>query len=329
MVCDSINVLRQLNNFGRRDKQEYYEEKKQKIKEFCKLIPKDPTKDIGNFEENDLIYTFAKGYDILEPTKTPKGHEWKAEELRAALEFEMKIMQYLMKKHKNRRAKAFYYRTFCNTFNKFVQAIGKEKKDMIEYSQYEQNKINKNNDEQVREYVFSHTYLPEISEKLQVLKQEYSIYNSNDWKQMILSEQNKQKVETGDKESNQVITIPHCLKSIYHTVRTITEKEFCESLPKDSNEFKTKLQDYKKSLDGITLEGDNTRRGKHMQTMQNCIECLLYLIVNRKHSKFQNMADLFGQEIDWMMRDLGYNNKNNQKSTYNKNNEEEKANGLS
>jgi len=307
MVCDSINVLRQLNNFGKRNKQEYYEKKEQKIKKFCKLIPKDFTGEIGNFGVDDLIYTFAKGDNILEPTKKPKKHNWEVKELQTALKSEMEIMQYLMKKHKNGRALIFHQCIFCSTFNTFARKIAEEKTDMIEYSQDEQNKINKKNAVAVKEYILNNMHLPKISEELKTLE----INNESDYDGVLNGKDSKK------------------LALIYQRVRGQTIKTFCESIPKSKNAFARNFKETINYMDNnITLEKDDARRGRYMQTMQNCIDCLSYLIVNHKHSKFQNMADLFGKEIDCMMEELGYNNKNNQQSTYNSNDGKEKNNEL-
>ena len=310
MICDSINVLRQLNNRGRRNKQkqEYYEKKEQKIKEFCKLIPKDSTGKIGNFEYNNLIYTFGKGGDFLKPTEAPTGYKLTANELRGALQTEMEIMQYLMKKHKNGRALVFYQCIFCSTFNKFMQAIGEEKKEAIKYNEEEQKQINGDNDKKVKSYIFKNMHLPKISEELKTLK----INNESDYDGVLNGKDSKN------------------LALIYQRVREQKIKTFCESIPKSKNAFTQNFQEITKQMDdNVTLEKDNIRRGKYMQTMQKCNECLLYLIQNHKHSKFQNAAVLFNSNIDELMNALGYNNKNNQQSTYNSKNGKKTVNELS
>ena len=115
MICDTCNKIN-------RAYLPLTQEEKD-IREFCKKIPKDPTEDISNFEVNDLIYTFAKGDNILEPTKKPEDHNWEVKELQTALKSEMEIMKYLMKKHKNRRAASFAKNILYPTITKLSEIL--------------------------------------------------------------------------------------------------------------------------------------------------------------------------------------------------------------
>ena len=153
MICDTCNKI------NRTCLPENKEEKI--IKEFCKLIPKDPTEDIGNFEDDDFIYAFGKNSDFLNPIKAPENYDLNVNELQGALKTEMKIMQYLMKKHKNRRAASFAQKILYPTIEKLNKILEKQleesKVDVVNDNKFEQNQkggadtFTKDNKEQQRQ----------------------------------------------------------------------------------------------------------------------------------------------------------------------------------
>ena len=145
MVCDSINVLRQLNNRGRRNKQEYYEKKAQKIKEFCKLIPKEDGMENSLIEKkNEHINWFANNFKKSEENK--ELAELDEKELQQALKNELQVFRYLMSKHKNSRALVFYNSIFVPTYEalsaKLMTTLGSNYQEEEEKNKYDKTEAN-------------------------------------------------------------------------------------------------------------------------------------------------------------------------------------------
>ena len=107
MICDTCNSIN--NCLLPKDREQEI------IKKFCRKIPKD---NINPDDFTSMLFFFAKYFDknktneLFEKNsdfgKNDSIDELSIDELKTALQNETKVLNYLMKKHKNKRALQFY-----------------------------------------------------------------------------------------------------------------------------------------------------------------------------------------------------------------------------